>query len=156
MTTKESLLRADFEYAEFSGDIFCPFCNALLITKNSETQDDLTEDDVEELRKQLDDEFICKHVGFWFYDDIGEHTNCNDSWRSEMFTLTKVLKNELDDEYGSDWPEALNYALNENGNIGWAAAIALPTFQVAVYKQFFYVPGWPRVMSYAAVLLRKK
>jgi hypothetical protein len=152
--TKKSLWPADFEYAEFSGDLLCPFCKALLHKKSPEIPDNPTEGEVEELDKQLGGSaFFCEHVGFWSFGNIDE-PNVNDSWRKEMFELTKALKIELNDDY---WPDALNFAIYEEGNIGWAAAIALPTFRVAVYKQFIYVPdNCPRIMDYMAVFLRKK
>lgn len=154
METKKSLLPADFEYAEFSGDLLCPFCNALLHKIPPEIPDNPTEDDVVELGKHLDGSALfCKHAGLWSFGNIDE-PNVNDSWRKEMLMLTKVLKNELDDDY---WPDALNFAIYEEGNIGWATAIALPTFRVAVYKQFIYIPdNCPRIMNYMAVLLRDK
>ena len=63
METKKSLLPADFEYAEFSGDLLCPFCNALLHKIPPEIPDNPTEDDVVELGKHLDGSALfCRFI----------------------------------------------------------------------------------------------
>jgi hypothetical protein len=156
MNTQTFLLMPDFHYAEFTEDVHCPFCCALLIKKSPEKyhEDDQTVGDDDD-----DGNFFCDHVGLWA---LGSHwPNVNEDWRNEMFTLTKEIKNQVyDGEEGYFWQEALERAVHEDGDgcIGGWTANALPNYQVAVYKQFRYDPDLPgqRFMSYLAIILRKK
>jgi hypothetical protein len=153
MTKKnEQSPAVDFDYAECSGDICCPFCKVLLHAS------DVHFDDIDERKEWFGSAaksglLSCEHVGFWSFGGIDE-PNVNENWRREMFTLAKVLKTNLEDtEDGYHWQEALNFAIEADGNIGWAAVLALPAFQVAVYKQRYTEIG---LLGYTAVILRKK
>lgn len=145
---------ADFECAEFSGEICCPFCGAQLFIPQ--------EGSLEEIEERWEsnpadrDELSCEHLGFWSFGRIDDPM-LNENWRDEMFVLSKTLTGNLNDaEDGYHWQEALNFAIDENGNFGQAAAFSLATCQVAVYKHFLYIPGAGRLCDYMAVILRKK
>ena len=132
MKTKQSISSSDFQYAEFSGGVFCPFCNVLLMTKPLDRVP--KEDDDEELENEFDyypdGGGLCKHVGFWCDSAF---PSVNENWRREMFALTSALTQQsYDGEAGYYWQEALLLKLDEEGSgcIGWSAAQALPNFQI--------------------------
>lgn len=153
MKPNNSVLAADFVYAEFSADIHCPFCNALLF--RSDCDGDEIDASPDDLGTQT-----CEHVGFWSIGRIDD-PNLNESWRNQMFLLAKVLKILTDEERedGFHWQELLNFALDEDGNWGVAASVALSDFQVRVYKHFSYLADFgrgQRLVNYLAILLRKR
>jgi hypothetical protein len=154
MKTKNPNPSADFEYAEFSGDICCPFCRQTLFTP--------LEGSLEEIEEQWERNptdlygLPCKHVGFWSHGSIHDPMLIENR-RAEMFELSKALTGNLNDfEDGYHWQETLNFITDKNGNLGQAAAFALPGFQVAVYKHFLYVADAGRTCDYMAVFLKKK
>lgn len=160
MKTKKYLSRPDFQYAEFSGDVSCPFCNVLLKTKPLDRLpgEDANDERDNEVDYYPDGGGLCKHIGFWC---DSEFPSVNENWRKEMFKLTSTLKShQYDGEAGYHWQEALLWAVEADGKgcIGWSAANAIPHCQVAVYKQFSNLldtPGW-RHMHYMAIIVRKK
>ena len=154
MKTKNPNPPADFEYAEFSGVMCCPFCGTKLYSSD--------EGSFEEFKERWEsnptgrDALSCEHVGLWSFGTISDPM-LNENWRDEMFALSKTLTGNLtDDADGYHWQEALNFAIAENGNVGQAVALALPTHQVAVYKHFWDIPDGGRDSSYMAIILRKK
>ncbi len=160
MKTKNPRPSADFEYAEFSGDICCPFCGSLLISKplSALPKEDDNEDAMH--RPDGDPDFgnFCKHVGFW---SVSAFPSVNDNWRKEMFLLAKEIKSELPDgEDGYYWQETLQSAVGDTGDggIGYWAARAIPDFQVTLYRQFAYdhATSSERYMNYMAIIIRKK
>lgn len=154
MKTKNPNPPADFEYAEFSGVMCCPFCGTQLYSPH--------EGSFEEFQEQWEsnptgrDALSCEHVGFWSFGSINDPM-LNENWRNEMYILSKTLTGNLnDDADGYHWQEALNFAIAENGNVGQAVALALPTHQVAVYKHFWDIPDEGRLSSYMAIILKDK
>lgn len=160
MTIKKSLSSTtDFLYAEFSSDIYCPFCNVLLKEKDKPLNVPLCEDE-DEHADDTDGQFTCEHVGLWSLG--GGWPSINENWRKEMFRLAlEVKRQDYDGEDGYHWQEALERAIHDEGDgcIGHSAALAIPNFQVTVYKQFDYSDGGPdnlRRLTYVAIIIRKK
>jgi hypothetical protein len=93
MTTKRYLSSPDFQYGEFSGDISCPFCNVLLMTKLPDRLpiEDENDERENEVAYHPDGGGLCKHVGFWCDSDF---PSVNDNWRKELFMLTSAIKNQ--------------------------------------------------------------
>lgn len=156
MKTKKLILKPDFQYAEFSGEIFCPFCKVLLKEK---PLDCLPADDEDESDSSEYGELVCKHVGLWVLGS--DQPSINENWREVLFTLTKEIKGQVyDGEEGYYWQEALELFLRDDGvgHIGNVLARAMPTFQVAVYKQFTCSDEIQsfRHLAYMAIILRKR
>ena len=158
MKTKRSISPPDFQYAEVSGDIFCPFCKVLLRTKLPDTVP--TDDDalVNDADDNPDMGILCNHVGFWC---DSEFPSVNETWRKEMFGLAKEITKQIyDGADGYYWQEALNLAIGDEGEsgMGICAAKAIPNFQIALCRQFSYEPDTPgqRYMNFMAIIIRKK
>ena len=152
----KKLSSGDFIYAEFSSDIYCPFCNVLLKEKPRSVH---PSEDEDEHSNDTNGNLTCQHVGLW---TLADHCpSVNENWRKEMFMLAREVKGQdYDGEDGYYWQEALELAIHDEGDgcIGHSAALAIPSFQVAVYKQFDYSNGAPplRGLTYVAIILRKK